>query len=217
MTPRDKNAAKIKPGDGSALKPVRGWDALWRSQFAIRLMEPDESGSELPRTYAVDVNFFDWETSAALYRDGRQHLRATLPVRFPVYNGEIDVADSTFGMRRVHLIRGKQERQLVPTPGTAEHWRAQFGRNHPILSRTIGILAVVVLLIGLAVLAPQILEWITSIEMIADRFGRFESPIQLPPWLATCLTVAGLLAAFERALTLRSHWLIDADTWWMGD
>ena len=28
------------------------------------------------------------------------------------------------------------------------------------------------------------------------------------------VTVAGVLAAVERALTLRNHWLIDAETTW---
>ena len=44
--------------------------------------------------------------------------------------------------------------------------------------------------------------------------GTFTSPIQLPAWLNTALLVAGIIAAFERALTLRNHWLIDADTTW---
>jgi hypothetical protein len=36
----------------------------------------------------------------------------------------------------------------------------------------------------------------------------------LPAWANTTVTVAGVLAATERALTLRNHWLIDLDTTW---
>lgn len=39
--------------------------------------------------------------------------------------------------------------------------------------------------------------------------------MSLPSWLNTTLTVAGVLASLERALTLRNHWLPDVDTFWI--
>ncbi|MDJ1372272.1 hypothetical protein [Gulosibacter molinativorax] len=217
MTKRDENNAKIKRGDGSAIKPVRGLEALWRSQFGIRLVEQDGNGRDAVRSYAVDVNLFDWEPTGALYRDGQQYLRAELPVRFPVQRGEIDVAATSFGMKRVHFIRDNEEVQLLPMPGTAEHARAMFAREHPFWSRLIGILAIVVMLVSLALLVPWALEQVTRVEFIAERFGVFVSPLEIPGWLGGVLTVAGFAAAIERALTLRNHWLIDADTWFLGD
>ncbi|KAB1644917.1 hypothetical protein [Gulosibacter chungangensis] len=217
MTRADKNAAKIEPGDGSALKPVRGVQALWRTQFGIRLIEPDAQGKEVPRSYAVDVNFFDLESRCALYRDGSQHLRAKLPVKFPVHQGQIEVADSTYGMTRIHLLRDGQEQQLVPMPGTAEFWRAKFGRNHPVASRIIGWLAIAILLVSLVLLLPWVIELISQMDFIAERFGTFTNPLEVPGWLGSTLAVASVLAGLERALTIRSHWLIDADTYWLGD
>jgi len=72
-----------------------------------------------------------------------------------------------------------------------------------------------VLLVGLVLLVPQLLELVTRIDAVAERVGVFTSPVSLPPWLNTTLTVAGVLASLERALTLRNHWLLDVDTLWI--
>src|SRR5699024_5206161 len=87
-------------------------------------------------------------------------------------------------------------------------------RRHPGASRVIGLIAVVILLVGLVLMVPQAAELLTSIDAVAERVGSFTSPIQLPSWLNTSLLVAGALAATERALTLRNHRLIDADSPW---
>ena len=78
----------------------------------------------------------------------------------------------------------------------------------------IGLVAVMILLVGLVLMVPQVVELVTTVEVVAAQVGTFTSPIQLPVWLNTTLLVAGMIAAFERALTLRNHWLIDADTTW---
>ena len=75
-------------------------------------------------------------------------------------------------------------------------------------------LILALLLIGVVLMLPQAAELITSIPPVAERVGAFTSPMQLPAWLNVTVTVAGVLAAVERALTLRNHWLIDADTTW---
>lgn len=56
----------------------------------------------------------------------------------------------------------------------------------------------------------------SQLDWVAERFGTFTSPFALPAWANTGLLILGILAALERALTLRSHWLIDAETWWLG-
>ncbi len=61
---------------------------------------------------------------------------------------------------------------------------------------------------------PFALESATRIPKIAERFGTFVSPIQLPAWITTALLVAGILAAVERALTLRRNKILDVETVW---
>jgi hypothetical protein len=109
---------------------------------------------------------------------------------------------------------GDTARTLRPHPRSLEGLRARFGRRYPGASRVLGMLAIIVLLLGLVLMVPQAAELITSIPPVAERVGAFTSPIQLPDWLNISLLVAGALAATERALTLRNHWLIDADTTW---
>lgn len=210
---RRRAIKKVKPGNGKPLRPYRRWHVLWRSQFLLELAGP---GGEAVH-YAVDVDFFDLFDRAELYRDGVQHAVASSPAAFPVPGGVIEVAASTYGMKRVHLVLDSgEEQQLRPAPRTAEHWRARLGHRHPRLSRWLGATAVAVLVLGLVLLVPQVLEQVSEFPEVADWFT-FTSPISLPPWLNTTLFVAGILAAIERGLTLRNHWLIDADTWWLGD
>ncbi|WP_163543159.1 hypothetical protein [Occultella kanbiaonis] len=208
----DKRAGKNKPGDGSPLKPHRPWQIFTRSVFRIEHGSPDRTHS-----YAVDVHYFDDEEKVALYRDGHQHLVATLPATFAVPGGAIDVAVSTFGLTRMHLVPDSgQEQVLQPVPHSAEYWRAVFGRRHPRLSRWIGRAAIAVLLIGLVLFVPQLLELVSGIDIVAENVGTFTSPISLPAWLNGTILVAGILASIERALTLRNHWLIDFETFWLG-
>jgi hypothetical protein len=210
---RNRRVSKARPGDGSALVPVRWWQVLSRSVFRVPLAGPD--GVE--REYAVAVSYFDPDEKVALYRDGRQHLVGTQPVSFPVPGGVIDVALGTYGVTRAHFVPddGGPERVLEPVPHSAEYWRSVLDRRHPTLSRWLGRAAVVVLLVGLVLLVPQLLELVTRIDAVAERVGVFTSPVSLPPWLNTTLTVAGVLASLERALTLRNHWLLDVDTLWI--
>ncbi|MGI6879699.1 hypothetical protein [Microbacterium sp. gxy059] len=152
---------------------------------------------------------------AVLYRDGVQLYRSTLPATFPVPGGVIEVAASGYGASRMHFVSERGgEQVLAPHSRTAEGLRARFDRRFPAASRGIGVLAIIILLIGLVTGIPQMIEIITQIDPIAERIGTFTSPIQLPFWLNTTLLIAGMLAATERALTLRNHWLIDFDTTW---
>ncbi|OJX94295.1 MAG: hypothetical protein BGO96_15415 [Micrococcales bacterium 73-15] len=209
--------ATIKDGDGRPLKPYRGWHALWRTLFLIDLVDPEDPDGE-PERFAVDVDYVVFEDAAALYRDDRQVARSSLPVSFPVPGGVIEVASTLYGLRRMHYVRedGTQQ-QLRPHRGTPEELRARLGRRFPRLSRVIAGVAVAVLLVALALTVPQLLERISEIEWVAEHVGTFTSPIALPAWLNGALVAAGVLAALERALTLRNHWLIDADTFLLGD
>lgn len=197
--------AKVKPGDGSRLKPMRGWQAWYRTVFGI-----DQAGHR----YVVDARLLDED--ARLYTDGSQTARSAIPATFPVEGGRIEVAASSFGLKRMHLVADDGPvTQLSPARGTAERWRAELGRRHPRLSRWLARAAVVVLLVGLAVALPALAEQITRIPPVAEEVGTFINPLDVPGEIAIGLTVAGVLAAIERALTLRNHWLIDFDTYWI--
>ena len=211
---RRSRLKKVKPGDGRPLKPYRPWHSLWRTLFLLDVEEPDGT----PTRYAVDVDYFVFEDTVSLYRNGEQVAKADLPAALPTSAGVIEVETTMYGLRRMHLVREDgSEQQLRPHRGTPEEWRARMGRRFPRASRVIAGLAIAVLVVGLVLVVPQALERLSEIEWVADNIGTFHSPIELPGWLNATLVTAGVLAAFERALTLRNHWLIDADTWLLGD
>ncbi|MDO5504454.1 MAG: hypothetical protein Q4G67_14905, partial [Actinomycetia bacterium] len=179
--------------------------------------------------YAVDVDLLDFRERVHLYTDGVQSAVASAPAAFPVEGGTIEVELTMLGLRRVHFVPdapadqvpaatvAPTEQVLRPARGTAEHFRARLDRRFPTLSRIIGWLAVAVLLVGLFFVAPTALDLLTSIPWVANVIGTPTLPWSLPDGAAGPLAVAGVVAALERALTLRNHWLIDADTWWLGD
>lgn len=196
---------KVKSGDGSRLRPMHGWQALHRTVFEI-----EHAGHR----YDVDVLFFDDE--ARLYTDGVQTAKSALPATFPVPDARIEVATTIYGLKRMHLVLDDGTRtQLHPAAHTAEQWRADLARRRPALSRWLARGAVVVLLAGLVVVLPEVLERLTQIEVVADNLGTFTAPFDVPGPVGTALTVGCVLAAIERALTLRNHWLIDLDADWL--
>ncbi|GHH43732.1 hypothetical protein [Streptomyces candidus] len=150
---------------------------------------------------------------ASLYRDDRHVQGSDMPVRFPLGADSIEVAASRYGMRRIHLISADgSQRRLDPTSGTPEHWRAQFSRRHPRGGRALAACAVIVLMTNLILFAPQLLDLVTHLPLWADRCTPFASPVDLPAWANTVLTVTAGLAGIERALTFRHHRLLDAET-----
>lgn len=204
---------KVKPGDGSSLPPWRWWQPLSRSLFTAELADA-RGGVE---AIAVDVDFFDDDGHVQLYRNGAQTAVSSLPAAFPVPGGHVEVMTSTFGLRRMHLVRADgTASMLTPHPRSAEGLRARLDQKHPVLSRVIGVVAIAVLLVSLALAVPSIVEWVSHLEPVAERFGTFTSPIPMPGWLYITLLVASIVAATERALTLRYHWLIDTDAGMLG-
>lgn len=207
---RRRAQKKVKPGDGHALKPYRWWQPLSRALFHIRL--PDEYGRK--ELWSVSVGFWgedDGQTWAQLYRDGVHVAKATTPAELPVSGGRIEVAASSFGLKRCHFVGADGTvRQLAPDPRSAEGWRARLDRRRPALSRTIGVVSVLILLVALVLGVPQLIEQITRIPPVAERIGTFESPITLPAWANTGLVVAAFVASVERALRLRYNWLLDS-------
>ena len=63
-------------------------------------------------------------------------------------------------------------------------------------------------------MGPQGAELMTGRAPVAERVGTCTAPIQLRVGLNISRMAGGVLAATERALTLRNHWLIAADPTW---
>lgn len=201
----------IHAGDGHALKPFRPWQLLSRSLFYA----PLETADGKPRRYAVNVNYFDWDDKADLYLEGIHHAQSKLPAEFPVEGGTIEVATTTYGLKRMHFVdRTGKARVLRPDPASAEGMRAKLAQRAPGVSRLIGVLAVIILLTLLPFSLLQLVEMLTHVDFAQPYVDPFTSPIRLPDWASTPALILSILAALERALTLRSHWLIDMETGW---
>ncbi len=201
--------SRAKPGDGTRLQPYRWWQPLSRSLFAVELA--DGTGRHV---FEVDVRHGRDSSSrkrpAALYRDGVQVQAANLPVAFPVPGGVIEVATSLYGVKRMHHVTDDGRVQaLRPHPRSAEGLRARFDRRFPRTSAAVGAVGLVVLLVGLALALSVAAEQITRVEVVAAHLGTFTSPVRLPGWATFALAAAGVLAAVDRALRLKSTWMAD--------
>lgn len=201
---------RVKPGDGRPLKRFRWWQMLTRALFHLRLMNDDGRQT----VYAVDVkhqNQSEGYVKAHLYLDGRHHAESKVPAVFPVQGGTVEVRASSFGLKRCHYITAEgAEHQLIPDPDSAEGRRARLDRAHPALSRCMGFLSSIVLVIGLVLLILQLAEQVTRApEGVAQYVGTFTSPIDLSAWGNVVVGLATVAASTERALRLRYNWLLD--------
>lgn len=207
---RRRAARRLRPGDGHSLPRFRWWQPLSRTLFHLRLTGDDGR----PETWSVDVRLWgdkdDGEVRARLYRDGRHQATSKLPAEFPVTGGVVEVATSSYGLRRCHYVREDgTEQQLVPDPASAEGRRARLDREHPGASRAIGFVSWAVLAVALVLGVPQLVEQVSQIPPVAEQVGTFTSPIHLTGTVNVALVVATLVASTERALRLRYHWLLD--------
>ncbi|MFS0724987.1 hypothetical protein [Paenibacillus sp. 1P07SE] len=210
---RQKQLNKVKPGDGSALKPFRIWELLTRSLFYAKLKEEDGE----VHLYAVNVDFLSDNSPAELYRDGKLIAMSGLPVAYRVPGGVIEVAITLFGLKRMHYVmENEEEHVLYPDRKTAEGLRLALDKHFPRTSKGIGVAAVVILLLLLVLGLPQLAASISQIPFVSDNIGSFELPFVMPDWVNVTLTTAGVLAAVERALMLKNHWLVDMDSNWWG-
>ncbi|MEU2198666.1 hypothetical protein [Isoptericola sp. NPDC019482] len=207
---RRRAARRIRPGDGHALQRFRWWQPLSRALFHLDLV----GDGGVPERWSVDVRLWgdseDGDVRARLYRDGVHAATSRLPAELPVTGGVVQVATSSYGLRRCHYVTADgRERQLAPDPASAEGRRARLERDRPEVSRAVGAVSWVVLAVALVLGAPQIVEQISQVPPVAERFGTFTSPVRLPAGLNIALLVGTILASTERALRLRYHWLLD--------
>lgn len=208
---RRRAAKRLKRGDGRPLQPFRWWHLLFeRALLTLRVVGSDGRAV----VYAVDVRYYGKdggvEGKAHLFIDGRHHAQSTLPVVFPIEGGTIEVTGSTYGLRRAHYVPAEgAEQQLVPDPKSAAGRRLHLDREHPQASRVVGGVSVVLLILGIGLNLLQLLEPISAIPPLVERFGRFESPVHLPLWLNVTLAIGAGLASMERGLRLRYNPLLD--------
>jgi hypothetical protein len=208
---RRRAARRLRGGDGRPLQPFRWWHLLTeRALLTQRVVGRDGHVVD----YAIDVRHWGKqggdEGKAHLFVDGRHRAESTLPAVFPVEGGTIEVALSTYGLRRAHYVPVEgSERRLTPDPKSAVGRRLRLDREHPVASRVVGAVSVVLLIAGVGLNVLQILEPLSTFPPVVERFGRFESPIHLPLWLNITLGIGAGLASMERGLRLRYHWLLD--------
>lgn len=201
---------RVRPGAGEPLPPFRWWQLFGRSLRTLSLPGPGGDAS----TYTVDIrragDAKDGVVRARLYLGGSLVSYATMPARFSVPGGHLEVAVGTFGVRRCHYVRTDgTEVPLTPHPSSAEGRRARLHHAHPLLSRLLGVVATVLVALGLAVTVPQIVESLSRIPPVAGSVGVFESPLHLSPAVNALIAVAALVGSTERALRLRSNWVDD--------
>ena len=111
---------------------------------------------------------------------------------------------SMYGMRYVRLVDGGETHDVPALPGTGEAWRERMDARYPTASRIAGAAAWVVLAVALVTQVPQLLD------LLGGLTG-WEPPFvpDLPAGVNAVLSVAGVLAALDRALRRRYHPLLD--------
>ncbi|GAA1533251.1 hypothetical protein GCM10009691_06100 [Brevibacterium picturae] len=160
------------------------------------------------RQWKTDENGY---VKVFLYRNGLQYAVSRAPAVFPVEGGAIEVAASNFGLKRCHFVSDSGvERQMHPDVHSAEGRRARLDERRPQLSRLIGVVSIVALLVGVGLLLQQIAVPILRIPPIAEQVGPVEPLINLPLWLSISLGLVAALASTERALRMRYRWWLDA-------
>ncbi|EZH64615.1 hypothetical protein DH09_18980 [Bacillaceae bacterium JMAK1] len=204
-----KKIKKVKEGDGHLLKPYRFWHILTRSVFYLKLKgEQDEK-----LIYAINYSYWADDYEVDLYRDGKHVASSKLPATFPVYDGVIEMAIGSYGFSRAHYVPNHGESYpLLPDRQSVRGLRLRFHKRFKKISTVIGIIAALTLLASVFLSLPQLIEYLSEIPWIKENIGTFVSPVSLPGWANVTLITAGILAATERALMLRSHWLIDMET-----
>lgn len=209
---RREAAKRLKDGNGRPLKRFRWWQPLSRALFHLPLIHGDGHRT----VYSVDVPYWqrvmteDGKGRAHLYLNGRHHLESALPAVFPVPGGAVEVEPTAFGLKRCHYVTaGGDERQLVPDERSAEGRRARLDREHPALSRLVRAVSLVLLVVPILLVVPQIAEAVSRVPPVAERFGTFASPVDLPLWLNVALGLCASTSSVERATRLRWNALLD--------
>lgn len=209
---KHKAARRVKAGNGRPLKEFHWWQSFSRALFYL----PLTSGTGRQVVFAVDVSYWqkffsdDGKGKVHLYRDGKHYAESKLPAAFAVAGGTVEVASTLFGLKRCHFVTDKGAvHQLTPDESSAEGWRARLDREHPALSRWIGFISLIMLIVPMVLAIPQIIDAVTQVPLIAQRFGTFNSPIALPMWFNIALGLCAAAGSVERATRLKWNAFLD--------
>jgi hypothetical protein len=185
------------------LQPLGRWERLVRGRFEIR-----HNGS----LYVVDSLYIDLDERIRLYRDGELAEVRRGRARFRLGDGaRIEAAAAKLGMKYVHMrVDGIPDPiPLQPSNGTPEAWRARLDREHPDLSRIIGFVSLVVLLVVLVIELPGLVNLVGSLTPLVG-WPEFKVPtFGLPVWANAGLILTGGLAGLERSLSMEYNALLD--------
>lgn len=145
-------------------------------------------------------------------RGGVRHARG-----LSVPGAHIEVVTGTWGLTRAHIVHedGREE-VLDPLPGTSEAWRARMGELRPARAGRWASLAVLVLTVAFVLLGLALAEWATHQSWAVPHVAPW-SPLRLPglaPRHPGGRGGPGRPGTCK--LTIRSHWLVDAETGWFN-
>lgn len=188
----------------SLLKPLRSSEVLWRGLYEVNYEES---------SYIVEVDYFDLKETVRLYRDEHLIDEQRSPARFILNGGAvIDAAMALYGMKKVQLIERHGSKQtLRPLPGTAEAQRLYFDREHPHISRTIAVLAWIILVVALVTQIPNMINGLANLFQylpIALQIPLVPT-FSLPGWVNIVLSFVGIIAGIDRGLRMVHNPLID--------
>ncbi|MBZ2195306.1 hypothetical protein [Occultella gossypii] len=172
------------------------------SGFTSTAAEIDHAGHR----YRVELRLFTMGTNLSLLRDGEVIERASTPAGFDLEDGAtIEVAATEHGFRRAVLRTGAGTTRLQPAAGTWEATRLHWGRRHPVANRLIAVGAGFVVVAGLLFALLQLLQVITSADVVRDLLGgwSFTMPVVLSPVALVVFGLAVGAAALDTALRMR--------------
>lgn len=181
------------------LRKAKWTDVFWRGLYEVQVGES---------SYTVEIDYFDIRERIALYRNGVLVDSQKSPAAFELPEGDrIEAAMALYGVKYARVVgsgrSGGGEAQLVPAPGSAEYLRMRFDHQHPALSRSIAVIAWVVLVVALVTQLP------VTLNSLGHWVGLAVPTFALPSWANTLLAVAGLLATLDRAFRMKHNPLLD--------
>ncbi len=186
-------------GRPNRLREVKWFDVFWRGLYEAQIGES---------IYTVEIDYFDIRERIALYRYGVLVDSQKSPAAFALpEGGRIEAAMALYGVKYARVVDGGRsgggEAQLAPALGSAEYLRMRFEHQHPVLSRSIAVLAWVILVVALVTQIP------VTLNSFGYWFGFTVPTFALPSWANTVLAVAGLFAALDRAFRMKHNPLLD--------
>ena len=133
----------------------------------------------------------------------------------------IEVATSSFGIKRARLVTPDGKFALAPIPGTWEYKWIGWHERNPGPAKVVSAASFLVLAVAAVVGLPQMLELASQIYNESDLHETvgvawsFTSPVSLSATVNTGVTIAAAAAALERAWRLKYNPLLDGGV--LGD